>query len=223
MRTTLFILFFLIFSSCDLKTAEQYTSEATILNKNKDYKGAINLLDEAIKKDNKYIDAYIERGVNKAQLNDNIGAINDFKKVLLIDSDNTLALFNIGKIYCNLKKYKLSIDFYNKAFETKGGDVIYLDLANNKLVDLGQKYDVKGQDIFYERAIAFYNSNDLKNSFKDFKTCIEQNCYVKESYYWIGYIYLNANEHEKACGCFRKAKENGDSEVELNEIQKYCK
>ena len=216
-------------SSCDLKTAEQYQSEAQILFEKKDYKGAINLLNKAIIKDDKYIGAYLDRGANKGQLDDYIGAIKDFKKVLSIDSDNTLALFNIGKTYCNLKKYKLAIQFYNKAFDTKGkafdtnGETVYIDLVDNKFVDLGYKNDVKKGDIFYERGIAYYNFNDLKNSFNDFKSCIQQNYNVKESYYWIGCIYLDVKKNDKACECFYKAKENGDNEIEFNEIQKYCK
>lgn len=224
MKKILFISFIItLLSSCDLKTPEEYKSEAQILFKKKDYKGAINLLNKAIIKDDKCIDAYIDRGANKSALNDYLGAIQDFKKILLISPDNTLALFNIGKMYCNLKEYKLSIEYYNKAFDSKGGDIGYLDLADNKFVDLGYKYDVKGKEIFYERGIAYYNFNDLKNSFNDFKTCIKQNYNVKESYYWLGYIYLSAKRNDKACECFQKAKENGDMEVELNEMKKYCK
>jgi tetratricopeptide (TPR) repeat protein len=228
-KTLLISLLITILSSCVLKTAEQYQSEAQILFEKKDYKGAINLLNKAIIKDDKYIGAYIDRGANKSALDDDLGAIEDFKKILLIDPDNTLALFNIGKMYCNLKEYKLSIEFYNKAFDTKGkaidtnGNTIYSDLVDNKFVDLGYKYDVKGGDIFYERGIAYYNFNDLKNSFNDFKSCIQQNYNVKESYYWIGCIYLDVKKNDKACECFYKAKENGDNEVEFNEIQKYCK
>ena len=96
-------------------------------------------------------------------------------------------------------------------------------MAQNSFVDLGQEYDVKGQELFYERAIAYYNFGDLKLSFSDFRTCIQQNYNVMESYYWIGYIYLNVGKTKEACECFYKVKENGDDEIEFNEIQKYCK
>ena len=108
MRKILFILFLnTLLVSCDLTTPEEYTAEARTLYQNKNYKKAIILLNKAIEKDEKYIDAYIDRAANKSAINDYNGAINDLRKVLLIDSDNTLALFNIGKLYCNLKKYKL--------------------------------------------------------------------------------------------------------------------
>ncbi len=224
MKNKLFVLCLLLpLVGCNLKTAEQYTVEARINYQNKDYKTAIALLDKAIEKDPRYIDAFIDRAANKAELSDNRGAIKDCNEVLLIDPDNTLALFNIGKIYCNLKEYKLSIVFFNKAFDTKGGSTAYLDLADNAFVDLGQQYDVPGYDLYYERAIAFYSMGNLKNALNDFLICIEQGQYVKESYYRIGYIYLNAGKNELACANFQKAKENGDNEVEFEEIQKYCK
>lgn len=69
---------------------------------------------------------------------------------------------------------KSAVDFYNKAFSTKGGDGIYLDLQSNSFVDISS-YDIPGHEIYYERAIALYLIDSLQKAFSDFQICISKN------------------------------------------------
>ena len=221
MKFLLFIftaIFFL--NGCDFKSSKQYFDDAEKLEEQGMYKEAIQLLDKALKKDDKFLGAYINRGADKSALGDFQGAIADYEKTLSIDSENTLALFNIGNNYKRLRDNRKAIVYYGKAFRTKGGEGINFDYTPNNYFGLG-KFDVPAREIYFERAIAFYNIDSLKNAYHDFKYCINSNFMKGDSYYYLGYIYLATSQKEIACKCFYQAKSFGDT-ASLTAIKKYC-
>ena len=208
------------FSSCDLKSAKDYFAEAEKLEEQERYKEAIALLDKAISKDKDFLGAYINRGADKSALGDFTAAISDYKIVTSLDPKNTLAYFNIGNNLKRLGDNKSAVEFYNRAFATKGGDGIYLDMQPNALIDLSS-FDVQGHEIFYERGIALYQIDSLKKAYSDFQNCISKNYMTAESSYWIGNIFLVNGNKEKACEFFNRAKALGDTDAQ-NSIRKYC-
>ena len=218
-RNFLFI-FSLAFIGCDIKSAKDYFAEAEKLEQQQKYREAIPLLDKAILKDKNFLGAFINRGADKSAIGDYKGAIGDYENVISIDSKNTLAYFNIGNNLKRIGKNKSAVDFYNKAFNTKGGDGIYLDLKPNSVIDLSSS-DVPGHEIYYERGIALYQIDSLKKAFSDFQNCILKNYMTAESNYWIGNIFLANGNKEKACEYFNKAKSLGDTDAE-DSIRKYC-
>ncbi|ESU21166.1 hypothetical protein FCR2A7T_06980 [Flavobacterium cauense R2A-7] len=195
--------------------------EAEELEQEGKYKEAILLLDKAISKDDKFIGAYINRGADKSALGDYEKAIKDYEKVLSINPNNTLALFNIANNYKRIENYKKSLEYYNKAFTSKGGDKFYMDLADNDFVDLGHDFDVPGKEIFYERGITLFHLGSLNKSYSDFQSSIKQKYNVAQSHYWIGFIYLKTNQRELACENFNKSRDLGDKDAEA-EIIKFC-
>lgn len=220
MRQLLIILIYLIsFTACDFKSAEDYFEEAEKLSGQEKYKEAILLLDKAIEKDNKYIGAYINRGADKSALGDYKSAIEDYKNVLKIDPKNTLAFYNIGNNYKRLKDYRTAIENYNKAFDTKGGQQIYLDLTQNEFIN--SEYDVPGHQIHFERGIAYYYIDSLSKAVDDFRTSINKNYMTAECHCWLGYIYQSSGQMDVACKNFRRAKELGDKDA-AEELKKYC-
>ena len=219
-RLLLFLSVTLSFLSCDLKSANDYFAEAEKLEQQQKYTEAIAILDKAISKDNKFIGAYINRGADKSAIGDFKGAIADYKKVISFDPKNTLAYFNIGNNLKRIDDNRAAVDFYNEAFNTKGGDGLYLDLKPNSIMDLSS-FDVPGYAIYYERGIALYLIDSLQKAYSDFQNCIKENFMVAESDYWIGNILLTKGMKDKACEYYIKAKLLGDKDAE-NNIQKYC-
>src|SRR5688572_26803655 len=110
----------ILLSGCQTKSANDYFAEAEILEGQAKYKEAIALLDKAIGLDQKFLGAYINRGADKSALNDFKGAIEDYQHVVAIDPKNTLAYFNIANNYKRLEEYKVAVDYYNKAYQSKG-------------------------------------------------------------------------------------------------------
>ncbi len=213
--TILFIL-----SSCDFKTEQDYLNDAERLSEQKKYKEAIELLDKAIKKNPKYLGAYINRGADKSALGYFEEAIKDYKTVLQIDSKNTLALYNIGNNYKRLENYEKAVEFYNQAFETKGGQNIYLDLTQNDFFGINE-YDVPGYEIFYERGIAYYSMDSLQRALEDINASLHQNYMIADCYFWLGFIYLSTGQTDLGCENLKKSKQLGNKDAEI-ELKKYC-
>ena len=89
----------ILLSSCDFKTAEDYYDLAYQLEEQGKYQEAIVFLDKAIEKKPDLKPALLNRGADKSILKDYNGAIRDYELILIYDSDNTLALMNIGNNY----------------------------------------------------------------------------------------------------------------------------
>jgi len=212
------ILFFL--TGCDFKTAQDYLNEADRLSEQKKYQEAIELLDKAIKKDPKYLGAYINRGADKSALGNFEAAIDDYKAVLQIDPKNTLALFNIGNNYKRISDFGKAVDYYNQAFDTKGGQFSYFNYTPNEFIDRSV-FDVLGHEIHFERGIAYFNIDSLQRAFDDFNAAIGENYMKAESNCWLGYIYVSTGQTDLACEKFRKSKQLGDKTAE-EELKRYC-
>ena len=219
-RFILFILVTFTLLSCDFKSANDYFAEAEKLEQEQKYTEAIPILDKAISKDNTFIGAYINRGADKSAIGDFRGAIADYEKVISFDPKNTLAYVNIGNNLKRLGDNTAAVEFYNNAFNTKGGDGMYMDLKPNNIMDLSS-YDVAGKEIYYERGIALYLIDSLQKAYSDFQRCIKESYMVAESDYWIGNIFLTRGNKDKACEYYNKAKLSGDKDAEDN-IRKYC-
>jgi tetratricopeptide (TPR) repeat protein len=206
--------------SCDLKTSEYYNSEAEKLEKEGKYEEAIVLLDKAIEKDPKNIYALLNRAVDKSMLEDYEGAISDYTKVLEIDSDNTLAYFNRGNNKQRLDDYNGAIIDYNAAIETKGGEGLYIESANNPYSE-NYEFDVLMEEIKLGRGIALYNIDSLTRAFDDFNFCIQKNYYLSISYYHRGAIYIAYDMLDEGCKDLHNSMNFGDPDAkEL--IEEYC-
>jgi tetratricopeptide (TPR) repeat protein len=104
---------------------------------------------------------------------------------------------------------------------TKGGELIYTDKVENKFVETGFEFDVKMEEIRFERGLAYYNIDSLKKAFDDFNFSIKKNYSLPDSYYFRGLIYLSYNITAKACEDLNKAKELGDKDAQ-EMIDKSC-
>jgi tetratricopeptide (TPR) repeat protein len=222
MRTILVIILICCFTGCDFRSSESYHKEAQQLETQKKYKEAIPLLDIAIKKDRKNINALLDRAVDKSMLHDNMGAIADYSKVIELDSTNGLAFLNRGKNKCRIEDYKGAIADFNKAIATKGGELVYLNKVENSFVETGWQYHVDMEEIRYERGVALYDIDDLKGAYNDFSFCLDKGYNKPGSYYYRGAIYLSYKMKTEGCADLMKAKELGDSDApEL--LDNYCK
>jgi tetratricopeptide (TPR) repeat protein len=209
-----------LFTSCDFNSAQSYYDKASKLEDEGKYVEAIALLDKAIDKKPDFISAYLSRGVDKQIVDDEDGSVRDYFKVLEIDSNNTLALYNIGIHFYRVKNYQKALDFYNKAFKTKGGDLIYLDYVPNAFTDR-DRYDVPGAEIHFDRGLVYYELDSLQKSADEFYRSIKKGYMVKESTFNIGLCYLSANMVDEACVEFEKSASLGDTTAQQI-ILKHC-
>ena len=221
MKQILFILTILFLTSCDFKSSADYNAEAEILEQEGKYKEAIELLDIAIEKDPENIYALTNRAVDKSILEDYKGAIDDYSRIIEVDPDNTLAFFNRGKNKKRLEDYMGAIDDFNKAISTKGEGDLYIDLVENSFAETGYEFDVKMEEILFERGIARYNINSLETAFNDFDFCIQKNYELPSSYYWRGIIFISYEMNTEGCYDMIKSQELGNANA-IEVIEKYC-
>lgn len=220
MKRITIVLLICLLLSCNTNPTETLFREARQLDSLKRYKEAIVIYDKILTIDEKNIHALLDRAVDKGLTGDIEGEITDLQKILKLDSTITLALFNLGVIYGNLGQYKESIEAFNKAIKTKGGENVTMDLVQNNFApDLG-KNDVPIVDIKLERGIVFYKADSVRKAYIDLTYCIENKYKLGDSYYYRGRTYLKADRLKEGCEDLKLAELNGMKEATdaLNEV-----
>lgn len=218
---TKFILFIsiLLLFSCG-KSAEELLTEAEKYDEIGQYEKGIEILNQAIEKDPEYIGAYINRGAYKSSLKNYESAISDYKKVLKLDSKNTLATYNIGNSYRQSGNLKKAKEFYDLAFQTKGGELITIDYEPNSFIEKSL-YDVPSAEIYYNRGLVHYDLLDYEKAYSDFNNSLKNDYEPADNYYMIGSCLLMTGNTELACEHYKKAMELGD-EMAKSEFEKHC-
>lgn len=220
----------LFLTSCDLKSANTYLKESRVVGEKGDYKSAILLLDEAILKDPKLKEAYIQRGLCYENIKQDEKAINDYNTLLSFDPKNTTAFFYIGLCKYRQNKFQEAIDSYNKALITKGvpdpsdttSSQIVLNFNKNGILSDQSTYDIATYEIYYERGLAYYSTHQIKRAFYDFQSCINQKYNLGECHYMIGLCWLTANKKDEACEAFKQGAFYGDS-LSKTQVQEMCR
>jgi tetratricopeptide (TPR) repeat protein len=191
------LLIFIICSSCDLRTAEQYYDLAYDLEEKGEYKKAIEFLNKAIEKKPKFRAALLNRGADKSTLKDYKGAIKDYERIIAFDSNNTLVLMNIGNNYKRLNQYEKAIEYYTSALNTKGAiksDSIYLELNIYNEWDKDSDYYMRKYEIQYERGVSYAKNNQHDLAIKDLENVIKYNYEKGSALVWLGESYLTLKD-----------------------------
>ena len=217
-------------TGCDLHSAQYYVEQGHEIGLTGDYISAIKLFDRAIQKNPKLKEAYIQRGLAHECINQTEKAINDYNTLLSFDPKNTMAYYSIGLCKYSQEKFKEAIDCYNKALVTKGvkdpsdnsNPQIIINWNKNSLLGDVTQYDVASYEIYYERGLAYYSTNQIKRAYYDFENCIQQNYMLGESNYMAGLCWLTAKNNEKACEFFKTGAFYGDSLSKV-QIRQVCK
>jgi tetratricopeptide (TPR) repeat protein len=116
----------------------------------KDFKGAIEDYDQAIKLKPDYTDAYINRGDARGKLGDDKGAIADYDQAIKLKPDFTYAYINRGNARGNLGDNKGAIADYDQAIKLKPDDET---AYHNRGLTRGKLGDDKGAIADYDQAI----------------------------------------------------------------------
>jgi tetratricopeptide (TPR) repeat protein len=218
------LLTFIIFISCDLKTADDYYNIAFDLEQKGKYEKAIPFLDKAIEKNPKFRPALLNRGADKSEIGDYNGAIEDYQKIVAFEPNNTLVLMNIGNNHKRLKQYEKSIDFYTRALNTKGAiksDSTYLIINLPNEWDKDSDYYVRKYEIQYERGISYVYSKKYNLAITDLTKAMK---YVKDlpnALSWTGEAYYHLSDTINARKYLTEASNYGmlDAKELLNKLE----
>jgi len=99
------------------KSAREYLRRAGQCTLERDFDGAIALLDEAIRRDPQFADAYCDRGWNYLETGMHDEALADFNKAIELKPTYTLAYNNRGVLCSKLQDWDGSIADFSKTLE----------------------------------------------------------------------------------------------------------
>ncbi len=112
-------------------------------------------------------------------------AVKEANNVLKYDSNNKLALYNLGLLYSILKKYKKSIFCFKKLI----------------------KIDSNFFDVYAQLGGVYFNVGDYKNTVQALKKALELNPAVPEVYFKLGITYLILKDYENGVKILKKGAE----------------
>ena len=116
-------------------------SAALSLYKANEYDQAINLLDQIIKSDPHYIDAYVLKGVIHQTKRDLVAAEKSFRGALQINPNYTTALQAFGLFLVSQKRYREAIPYLEKHLEKIPDDQTILDGIIKAFEELDNRKD----------------------------------------------------------------------------------
>jgi len=181
--------------SYDKENPRWYKQRADCYILNKDFTAALKDLDKAIELAPTNVNYLYERGVlYKETLNNNKKALDDFEKILEIDSTDIDALNYIGVILEDEGKYDLAIAQYEKG--------IALENINAESAAF----------CYRNRAAIFIKQNKFSEALKDFNKAIEISNEKSYSYQERGDFFISLGEYEKALIDLSLAIENTTTE-----------
>ncbi len=207
--------------SLDLsRTAPGYFYRAFAKDALKDYNGAVEDLNEAIKIDNNQFAYYFNRGVSKDHLEDHKGAISDYKKSIEFNPDNEVIYFKLGDSKFKIGDFKASInDFtraieikpnYGYAFRKRGAAKGNIDDIFGAIVDFSSAIRIEPNDYkaYAMRGDAKELIEDFNGSINDTSKAISINPNYSYSYRIRGLSKRRLGENKKAILDFTSAIEN---------------
>jgi tetratricopeptide (TPR) repeat protein len=129
-----------VFLGCNRDNTELY-NQACDLEKQGEFKKAIELLTKALEINPKDLECYNNRAWDYYDLGELGNAMSDFESILKIDSINTAGIYGIGFLYYEQGYYQKAIDKFDKVIKLKGGGPIFLEMTDNEF--LGQRAPLK--------------------------------------------------------------------------------
>jgi len=140
-------------------------------------------LNEAIRLNPNYADAYGDRGAAYADLGQYQLAIEDYNKAIRLQPDDVFAYNNRGIAYADLGQYQLAIEDYNKAIRLKP--------------DHAKPY--------YNRGITYNKINQYQLAIEDFNKVIRLKPDHAMAYFYQGHAYVPLARYQEATEAFRQA------------------
>ena len=183
----------------------------------------------SIAMDMKNSSAYIQKGTEYSDT-DFKKSVEHYKKAIKLDND--YAIYRLGQLYHDNKKYKLAIKYYNLAMD-KNVHHAFFNLAVMYREGEGVNVDlVKAKELFKKamelgniRAITcigglYEGSDDIDKAKKYYKMAIDKNDTFAK--YNLGLIYKGDDKHKKAIKCFIDGAKDGHPASEKILIYDYC-
>ena len=220
-----------ILSSCNFTSADAYFNQAFEYEEKGDLPKAIELLDKAIEKQSDFRPALLNRGYYKTELGNLKDGISDYQKILKFDSDNTLALYNIGLNFQDLEEPQKAIEYFTRALNTDGALTSFPNENGGTLgirkkldfskIDNDNDFEVHDCEIQFSRGINYLFIKEFDKAITDFENSIEANYSKADCYFLIAEAYIEKKDSINACENYIKSAKLGDLDAR-NKLKLHC-
>lgn len=147
---------------------------------------------EQPEKSQKSVSDFIESGNQKEEKSDYKGALADFNKALLIEPNNTKALYYSGFMKFQMDDFGNALTDYSQAIES----------------------DTASVELFYNRGNAYFELRYYKEAIADYSKALALDSTDKVSYYNRGIAKYNIDDIVSSCKDLQWALKYGDLEAE---------
>jgi tetratricopeptide (TPR) repeat protein len=189
------------------------------LYESKRYGESLKFWDAFMKKEPNHAEAYNNRGVAYAELNQHKRAIEDYDKAVELNPEYAKAYNNRGSSYADLKKRERAIEDFNKAVKLNPDLAETYNNRGSYYTDLGQyeraiadfnravKLNPEYANAYYNRGFAYAGLGRHNRAIADFNKAVKLNPKDAEAYNNRGLAYAGLNQHERAIADYDKAVE----------------
>ena len=201
-------------------TAVDWVNKALSLWNGKKYTNpekAIEYLNNAIKLQPDYADAYGNRGNAYGNLGQQQRAIEDYNEVIRLQPDYAYAYNNRGFAYYGLGQYKRAIEDFNEAIRLQLDDVLAYNNRGNAYDKLDQpQRAIKDYNeairLYPDNAMAYYNRGGVyytlgqyQRAIEDYSNAIRLKPDDADAYYSRGVVNYTLDQHQRAIDDYSNA------------------
>ena len=201
-------------------TAVDWVNKALSLWNGKKYTNpekAIEYLNNAIKLQPDYADAYGNRGNAYGNLGQQQRAIEDYNEVIRLQPDYAYAYNNRGFAYYGLGQYKRAIEDFNEAIRLQLDDVLAYNNRGNAYDKLDQpQRAIKDYNeairlypdnamAYYNRGCVYYTLGQYQRAIEDYNQTIRLKPDDADAYYSRGVVNYTLDQHQRAIDDYSNA------------------
>ena len=173
-----------------------------------DYKEKLKYYNKAIKENNQFADAYINRGLVKNELQDYEGSIEDYNKALELDPKCSLVYNNRGYTKYKQGDYQGALADYNKAILLNPKLNIALDNKAKLLSEVCLKDDAEFSEKYYlSLGIQEINKGNFFEGIKNIDESLKFNNNSDVAFFYKAVAYHNLNNTDLAYENYTKTIE----------------
>ena len=187
--------------------------------KERDFEGAIENFDRAIKLNPDYANAYNNRAKVRHELGDDAGAIEDYEKAILLNPKSSDFHKNRGIIYGKLDDIEKALKDFTQAIElnpddafawTHRGDVylLELDYLQGALKDYTQaaRLNPNNAIIFYNLGVIRFRLGNKEKALEDYTQAIHLQRDLAQAYQNRGIVHYELGDSQRTLEDFQNAK-----------------
>ncbi|MGE5194134.1 MAG: tetratricopeptide repeat protein [Deltaproteobacteria bacterium] len=159
-----------------IKEADAAYKRAQAAFESGDFDKAIQIFDEVVRLDPKYVEAYVSRGMARNEKSEHDKAIKDFNEAIRVDSRFAPAFFNRGMAWSAKNEYDKAIQDFDAVLAL----------------------DPKDDAALFNRGVAWSKKGDLDKAIRDFDASIRLDDAFAPAFVFRGEARAARKEYDKA-------------------------